>query len=191
MGLCSSSTCVHFGQRLCNFPMASASSYQKSSGNEDQDTAGLVGGLGVQAGDFVLHLAEWQTLRPVSISFPHRSAWQWRAAHTTSFSVMAAAPWTGEFSKVSMEWSFCCPQTHQISVSLKRCVFPYVKSAEGLTVLVEGLVVELSELLCVAGQTRGRFSNRGSGAEIIPAMFWKSVVELVTSVVRVGSSRRI
>ena len=62
MGLCSSSTCeVRWSAfKVCDRNLQST--YKKSSGNKDQDTTGVVGGLGVQAGDLVLDLLERQSL---------------------------------------------------------------------------------------------------------------------------------
>ena len=68
-----------------------AFTYKESSGNKDQDTTSVVGGLGVQAGDLVLDLLERQGLCNCSVSVSCMLEDQ-GLRHTTSFSVMPAAP---------------------------------------------------------------------------------------------------
>lgn len=53
--------------------------------------------------------------------------------HTTSFSVMEAVPWVGEFSKVSIDWSFCIfhPVSGCDALRFEIGGVSYVESTEG------------------------------------------------------------
>lgn len=152
---------------------AMAPSYQKCSAHNNQNAASLVAGLCIESGDLVLDLLEWQLLYRVHQS-PSPSvppARSFALSHTFSLPRMLAVPWCGEFSKVSMELSCCGSRKRQCPSLLHRGARrpAYVEGAQLFPVGVEGLVVELDELLCT-----GDISMSRSGVGAAPrSTYWR------------------
>lgn len=72
--------------------------------------------------------------------------------HTLSFSTIALTPRTEADSKVSMDCSRCTGSQY-FTTHLKSVLSTDVEAVQGLAVGVEGLVVELDELLCSRRKT--------------------------------------
>ena len=68
--------------------------------------------------------------------------------HTVSFSAIPDTPCMADVSNVSMELSRYNPKRSSVHCH-GRCArrFPYVKGSKLLPILIEGVVVELGELL--------------------------------------------
>lgn len=124
------------------------SSYQQRPTDHDQDPTVRIRGLGVDGRDLVLYLLEGEILHAFSVSGLVVIG-SFYLVHTCSFSTMAPVPCVGAASKVSMESSRWSGRQCELEGGLFRIARgAYVERGELGAVGVEGVVVELDELLC-------------------------------------------
>lgn len=127
--------------------------YQELASHEDHDSLSFQGRLGVQRGDGVLDLLERKTLqrRMNSKYAPRVSGVRSRVTYSKFLNDSADAQGGGRLEGQHGVVALYIPVGEYVAGASIEVGFTYVEGHELLPVAVEGVVVELNELLCRIG----------------------------------------